>query len=465
MPDPNPITLSTVDRLAPLTLQLARSGLQSLLRNGDVVQARVVAMLTKDVAQLEILGKTIDVSTSQALKAGATISVAINRTGRSLELVIRRDTNDARAAPTPQSAGVAGRGYVAPSETTGSLQAVLASIEDRVLAAQAAINEAVPSAETNLQSANIASAPSATQLAMKVANFAAGIASQQPQAEIQASYEQETKFATPASGQDHGPSSRSLELVIRPNTDGTPPAPPPQLLGFARGYVILGKTSEILQPGAASIEDPLLAARAAMNEAVLSETSSQSTSVASAPPSLRQVHAAYSETGFAPQAQMQAEIRARYELARPLAPEVGEQGDPSAPSSADEASPLAQQQALSSPAPDQRAPNSAFAIQVPFQLPQMQQPILMRIEEEDENEARRGGRGSAKRWTVNFSLDAGTLGPVHVSIGLSASALSVRLSSGAAESASLLGAWLPELKTALEQADFAVEDLSAARAA
>ena len=80
MPDPNAIALATVDRLTPLTLQLARSSLQSVLRNGNVVEARVVGMLAKDVAQLGILGQKVEVSTPQALKAGTTISVAINRT-------------------------------------------------------------------------------------------------------------------------------------------------------------------------------------------------------------------------------------------------------------------------------------------------------------------------------------------------------------------------------------------------
>ncbi len=187
MPDPNAIALATVDRLTPLTLQLARSSLQSVLRNGNVVEARVVGMLAKDVAQLEILGQKVEVSTPQALKAGTTISVAINRTPGSLQLIIQPDAHGARAPQSSQPTAALGRGYAAPVETAGSLRASAASIGERVLAAQAAINEAVLSAG---QSANIA--PPSSQLVMNAAYSEARFASEQLNAEVQAAYEQES---------------------------------------------------------------------------------------------------------------------------------------------------------------------------------------------------------------------------------------------------------------------------------
>ena len=338
MPDPNPIALWTVDRLEPLALQLGRSGLQALLRNGDVVEARVIAMLAKDVAQLEILGQKVEVSTPQAFKAGSTISVAINRSGQSLELVIRPETNTSRPPPAPQTASGSGRGYGVLTETIGSFQSVVASIEDRVLAAQAAINEAVPGSEANFQSAN---------------------------------------------------------------------------LGLAQ-------------------------------------------------PSFNSVMQAYSAATMPSQVQLQAEVRARYELDEtPSAADLNEALDLPSPSAAREPARLTQQPAVSFFVSDQPAANSALAMLVPFQLPQMPHPILMRVEQDDENESHPSSRSlAAKRWTINFSLDAGTIGPVHITIGLSASAVSVRLSSDQAESATFLSAWLPELKAALEEADFAVEDLS-----
>ena len=116
MPDPNPIALWSVDRQSPLTLQPGRSGVQASLANGNVVKARIIAMLSGDVAQLEILGQKVEVSTPRALEAGATISVAINRTGQSLELVIQPDANNPRAPaaqpweppPTKRSIAVSG---------------------------------------------------------------------------------------------------------------------------------------------------------------------------------------------------------------------------------------------------------------------------------------------------------------------------------------------------------------------
>ena len=338
MPDSSSIELRTVDRLTPFTLQLARSGLQALLRKGNTVEARVIAMLGKDVAQLEILGQKLEVSTPQALEAGTTLSVAISRNGQSLELVIRPDTTASRPQPGPQTTSGSGRGYGVFAEIIGSFQSMAASIDDRVLAAKAAINEAVPSSEANIQSGNL----------------------------------------------------------------------------------------------------PL------------------------AQPSLNSVMQAYSAAAFPPQAQLQAEVRARYDLdARASALHPAENYDPGAPSSPREASQLTPQSALAPPVPGQHSSNSALAMLAPFQLPQMSHPILMRIEQDDENESRQAPHSpAAKRWTVNFSLDTGTIGSVHVSIGLSASALSVRLSSDEAESASFLSAWLPERKATLEEADFAVEDLS-----
>ncbi len=456
MSDPNPITLATVDRVTPLTPQSARSGLQTLLRNGNVVEARVLGVLAGDVAQLEILGQKVEVSTQQALKAGTTISVAINRTGGTLELVIQPDNSGARPAQSSQPAAGLGRGYSAPGEATGSLRPGAVSIENWVFAAQAAINEAALSAET---SATIASPGS--QPPPMAAYSAADLASQQSLAEIQAGYEQESAASAP--GQDRGQSSRSLELVPRQNTDGASSPPAPQPLGFGRGYAIAGETAaSFLQSAGASLEGPVLAAQAAIKAVLSAETGFQNATLAAAPfRSIPAVQAAYAEAAFSPQAQLQAG-RAPYELeARSSAPELSEDDDARSPSSADGASQLAQQAAVSSPGTEQQDPNSAFAIQVPFQLPQMQRPIMMRVEEDDEDEARPEGRSrSTKRWTVNFSLDAGTIGPVRVSIGLSASALTVRLASDQAESSSVLSAWLPELKTALEQADFAVEDLS-----
>jgi hypothetical protein len=335
--DQNPIALWTVDRVEPLALQLGRSGLQALLRNGDVVEARVIAMLDKDVAQLEILGQKVEVSTPQALRAGSTISVAINRSGQSLELVIRPETNTSRPPSVPQTGSGSGRGSGVVAETIGSFLSVVASIEDRVLAAQAAINGAVLSSEANFQSAN---------------------------------------------------------------------------------------------PGLAQ-------------------------------PSFNSVMQAYSAATLPSQVQLQAEVRARYELdSTPWPPHSAEDYDSGAPSSPYEASQLRPQSALPS-APGQQSSDSALAIVVPFQLPQMPHPILMTIQQEDEDEAQQTSRSpAAKRWTVNFSLDAGSVGQVNVTIALSAAAVSVRLSSDEAASATFLSTWLPELKTTLEEADFAVEELS-----
>ncbi len=173
--DPKAIALSSVDRLTPLTLQLARSSPQTLLRNGNVVEVRVIGMLAGDTAQLEILGQKVEVSTSQALKAGTTMSVAINRSGSSIQLVIQSDAHGARPPQSSQPTAVPERAYNALGEAAGSSRPGTASIEGRILATQAAINEAVMSAGTNSQGANIP--PPGSQLAMRAAYSAADVAS------------------------------------------------------------------------------------------------------------------------------------------------------------------------------------------------------------------------------------------------------------------------------------------------
>ncbi len=108
---------------------------------------------------------------------------------------------------------------------------------------------------------------------------------------------------------------------------------------------------------------------------------------------------------------------------------------------------------------------SAHAVSVPFQIMQMPFPVEVRIkrEEDEDGEAREDGSGAQKqrKWSVTVSVAAVSIGLVHVSIGLRGNAISVRLSSEQDEAATQLRAWLPELKSFLEAADFVVEDVCA----
>jgi hypothetical protein len=112
--------------------------------------------------------------------------------------------------------------------------------------------------------------------------------------------------------------------------------------------------------------------------------------------------------------------------------------------------------------------NPAQAIVIPFQLPQMAYPVEVRVERREEENGEDGNAATGARerpWRVGFSLDAGGMGPIHVSIGLRGGAISVKLAAEDAQAASDLRAWLPELKTALESSDLTVEELSAHRTA
>jgi Flagellar hook-length control protein FliK len=145
------------------------------------------------------------------------------------------------------------------------------------------------------------------------------------------------------------------------------------------------------------------------------------------------------------------------------------QDAPAAAQAGTAANPHAAQEAALTLAASPGAPaaqNSGPAILVPFQLPQMAEPVMLRVQQEQEDGADDGGGAEAKRtWTVTLSLDAGALGLVHVGIGLRDGSVSVRLSAGSAEGAAQLSTWLPELKARLVEADFTPGELLAAQAA
>lgn len=326
------IAFWTVDRLKPPNLEAGRGGAQAL-RTGNVVEARVSAMLGRNVAQLEILGQTIEVATPRPLQVGVAINVAIQRGSHGLELIIQPDGNGSALPASPPGGGATSDPASAPRSTG-------LAAENPMTAAQAAINEAALDGAEPMKNANAASAAPAATVAALI---------------------QETAVPLP------------------------------------------------------------------------------------------------------PQAQLQAQIRARYGIEpAPGEPEFDQGlrlGSLNAPA---QAAPGVAHETLAAPA-SSGAP--APTMVVPYQSPFVPHAILMHVEQRDdddgESEGQEGRRqAAAKRWTVRFALDAGTIGPVQVSIGLCADALSVKLSSGLSQSASFLSARLPELKASLEEADFSIEDLS-----
>jgi hypothetical protein len=286
------IELVSLDRLKPVSSRQAGSGIRAQLRNGQAVEAKVVAMLDGTTARLEIHGRTIDVSTSRSLKPGTTATIALDSDGRSLKLAALLDTPGAR----PASAG----GSNDAPRLGDALGGVARTIGEALLTGEA--------------------------------------------------------FSS----------------------------------GSAQGSGRIGPDPE------------------------------QSAALPSEPGS---------------HAQLQAGVRTLYDLPMP-------------------------QQAYD-PTAAQAAASSGAGFIIPFQLPQMTHPVMITVKEEDESEADRVKRQpTRKRWTVKVSVDAGTVGLVHVNIGLCASALSVRLSAHQAGAVSHLHGWLPELNAVLEQSGFAVEELS-----
>jgi hypothetical protein len=117
-------------------------------------------------------------------------------------------------------------------------------------------------------------------------------------------------------------------------------------------------------------------------------------------------------------------------------------------------------------APQTAAQSSTQVFFVPVLFPQMAEPLMLRIEQQQEEEDSAGdgtGQEDKRAWTVSVSIDAGTLGLVQIGIGLRQGAVSVRLSAGDVQGVAHLSTWLPELKSSLEQADFVTGELSAVR--
>jgi hypothetical protein len=159
--------------------------------------------------------------------------------------------------------------------------------------------------------------------------------------------------------------------------------------------------------------------------------------------------------------QMRPEPSTLAPFIRDLVPATAREPEPPSPSllmQAPQASAAYAQNASAAP-----TQYSAQAIVIPFQLPQMPYPIEVRVErqEDDSEEGRALSESGERCWRVSFSFEAGGLGPVHVSIGLRAGAVSVKFAAEDARSATDLRAWLPELKTALEASDLTVDELSA----
>jgi hypothetical protein len=319
----------TVDPLALTPSQPLRGDFLGSLRNGSVIQARVVAMLEANIARLAILGQTIDVSTPIALKAGTTLPVGVDNTGGGLKLLIQAEGQ----AQAPRSVTPP----VFSNAIATTISAALVAITDAMLSAGA-------------------------------------------------------KTTTPTQAPEGG-AGEPAPPSDTPGARSAPATPPAEAQAPAQTQ---------MRSGLSKTPSTLTAAEAQQLAA------SQSSS-----PFMReaQATAAYSQAAFAAPAQ-----------------------------------------------------NSAQAVTIPLVVPQFAAPIEVRVEppDEEEQEGSDGtGQGAGRSWRVSLSMDAGALGLVHIGVGFRAGAISVTFTAGETQAAAHLRAWLPELKTALEDADLTVEELSA----
>ena len=131
----------TVELLTSSIAQLQNRGLElgNLPRNGQVVEARVIALLKDGMARLALLGQTLDVSAPSTLQPGTSISVAVIRDGANLKLVMQQD-----AQAAPQQAPVAS----APALKADPAAFLPATVKAAIIGALLdSLNTGTPSAE------------------------------------------------------------------------------------------------------------------------------------------------------------------------------------------------------------------------------------------------------------------------------------------------------------------------------
>jgi hypothetical protein len=409
---------------------------------------------------LAILGRMIDVATPFPLKPGSTLPVVIDTSGGALKLLIQKD-----AAP-PQAA----KASAAPTLPGNLMVAVQAAITEalwnagasaKTLAAPeepAAPPQSQPSAQAEQQPAHPISAESFGALPNGANAEARVIAMVEAKVARLSILGRAVDVATPFALKPGSTvpvvidSSGGLKLPIQ--RDAAPSQP--------------GKGSAT-SPATASPGNLIVAMETAITEALLHAGAPAKDLAApeepaartAAPPSPRPPNLA-EEPPVQP--------NSRVDAAKLHGPATAPSSDVApnrlaligaSPHAAEEASQTAPRM-LGFGAPVQ---SSANAVSVPFQIMQMPFPVEVRIkrEEDEDGEADKDGEDAEKqrKWSATVSVAAVSIGLVHVSIGLRGNAISVRLSSDQAESAMHLRAWLPELKSFLEAADFVVEDLSA----
>ncbi len=93
-----------IDAVQSLQAQIARFvPLLDSLRQGQVVDARVIAMLTESSARISILGQMLDVEISQPLQAGSTIPLKVDWEGEALKLVLQQPNTTSSTSATTTS--------------------------------------------------------------------------------------------------------------------------------------------------------------------------------------------------------------------------------------------------------------------------------------------------------------------------------------------------------------------------
>lgn len=482
--------------VAPVEAVQLRAMLDAVgVKPGEVVAARVAAMLSDGIARLAIAGGTLDVRTGQRLEPGAVLNLTVERQGGQLRLLLAgtAQAGPESAAPPAQSARPAQAAAPSPPQAPGTSQAPAApsmpAVPGMATAAGALVDLIArgilsPQRGGILDGAQTVVAARGSQEASRRAEAAAGPRPREPQvqgAQVQGAL---AGVVRAAAGRQESLAPLFSELTALAGGKGQGAALPGTVRAAADDVLAFRMPGEALaRPQGLALAlrsgGTLLEARLAGLEAG-----------APLPPDLKaallklRTALAGWAAGMPADADTDAKLPRAAPHERPPLRGALPHGQPPAAASLAAGAGAAETARLlldrteaalaritllqAASLPDAREaarPNAPYqaTVEVPLRLGSETAivPFQIRHEPEDGAPSRQGGR-PAGEWIMRFSLDAEPLGPVHAAIRWREGRVGIQLWAERDGVAAALAASQGDLSQALEASAFAIDHLTVA---
>jgi hypothetical protein len=494
-----------------ISLESVRAvSLGDTLREGQILEAKVTAMLTETLARLSIDGKTIDVATPKPLPPGATMTLKAEREGGQLRLVTQGPIRPAPETPQAESPDAdmpsrlmeplkallskvqamavdvaSGRPPAGEATAPSSATAAFAALADEASASertagQTAAPLAVPPDEageaappgrnvpTQGASQGAAQGSEAPSQAGREPATAPGPRSA-PAATPGALPQAATEQAAPSQSQSPQPQLPSSAMPPQAGVEPRQPQTIParlQTLALEAAMSQRAAVDELLPqaPSAKPQAGGLEMLQAALAGTAADDLLSQDSGANTRPQAEARLHA----TGTVPHAPADSEapdapmLAAKIAVAaREAASEVRHAATPTAP-----LPDLAQPQAAVSDfsAAQARTERAAvhFTFDIPLYFPGNPQPLRLEVSQDDGDGEERDGENKPRSWTIRFAAEAGPLGMIHAAITQTGDQIGVQLWAERGETAALFKDSARQLQDSLEASNLKLEALKIA---